>query len=127
MTSLHGAIRAMLAADTAVKALVSSRIFPVQLPLGTTLPAISIHEIDGPENYLTGHGYPRYQISCWAKSFADVQSMKVAVKACLTNYRGVASGNHIKMITFMGSLDDYDAETQIYHIPLDFQVIHYTT
>ena len=53
--------------------------------------------------------------------------MKIAVKNCLNRYKGVASGNHIKQITFMGSLDDYDPESRIYHIPLDFQVIHYTT
>lgn len=130
MTSLHGAIRALLVADTAVLALVSTRIYPMVLPLDVTLPAISIHEVSGAENAITGHGYPRYQISCWASGasgFSQVQSMKDAVKDCLNRYKGVASGNHIKQITFLGSLDDYETETKVYHIPLDFQVIHYTT
>lgn len=130
MTSLHGAIRALLTSDTAVAALVSTRIYPMVLPLDVTLPAISIHEISGAENAITGHGYPRYQISCWAtgsSGFSQVQSVKNAVKDCLNRYKGVASGNHIKNISFVGSMDDYEQETKIYHASLDFQVIHYTT
>lgn len=127
MTSIHGAIRALLAADTAVVAIVSTRIYPHHIPLEAALPAITIHEISGPEDAITGHGYPRFQISCWSLTFEQAQNMKKAVKDCLNRYKGIASGNHIKQITFMGSLDDYDPESRIYHIPLDFQVIHYTT
>lgn len=127
MTSLHGAIRALLVADTSVKALVSTRIYPMVMPLDVTLPAMSIHEISGAENAITGHGFPRYQISCWATSFATGDAMKTAVKNCLNRYKGVASGNHIKNISFMGSMDDYEQDTKIYHASLDFQVIHYTT
>lgn len=127
MTSIHGAIRALLAADSAVVALVSTRIYPMQMPLDATLPAITIHEIDGPENSITGHGYPRYQISCWSTTFSQAQTMKDAVKAALNRYKGVASGNHIKQITFLTSNDDYNTEVKIYATHLDFQVIHYTT
>lgn len=127
MTSLHGAIRALLAADTAVKALVSSQIYPVTLPLDATLPAITIHEISGTEDHITGHGHPRYQISCWSTSFSQVQSIKDAVKNCLNRYKGIASGNHIKQIAFESSGDMYEEETRIYHTYLDFVIIHYTT
>ena len=40
MTSLHGAIRALFVADTAVAALVSNRIYPVRMPINATYPAI---------------------------------------------------------------------------------------
>lgn len=126
MTSIHGAIVALLVADTAVSALVSSRIYPVHMPLNVTYPAISIHEISGNEDHVTGHKHTRYQVSCWSTSFSQVQSMKEAVIDCLQRYKGVASGNKIKQISFEGSMDLYEEETKIYHIPLDFIVIHYT-
>jgi len=127
MTSVHDAIRDLLLADNTVRSLVDSRIFPHHLPLGTSLPAITVHEIDGNEHPITGHGYNRYQVSCWSTKFSDVQAMKNAVKSCLNRYKGVVSGNHIKQITFMGSQDLYEPDSKIYHIPLDFQVVHYTT
>lgn len=126
MTSIHGAIVAMLVADTAVSALVSSRIYPVRMPLNVAYPAISIHEISGNEDHVTGHRHNRYQVSCWSTSFSQVQSLKEAVIDCLQRYKGVASGNKIKQISFEGSMDLYEEETKIYHIPLDFIVIHYT-
>jgi|AMWB02.1.fsa_nt_gi hypothetical protein len=126
MTSIHGAIVALLVADTAVSTLVSNRIYPVRMPLNVTYPAISIHEISGNEDHVTGHKHNRYQVSCWSTSFSQVQSVKEAVIDCLQRYKGVASGNKIKQISFEGSMDLYEEETKIYHIPLDFIVIHYT-
>lgn len=126
MTSIHGAIVALLAADNAVAALVSNRIYPVRMPINATYPAISIHEISGNEDHVTGHKHNRYQVSCWSTSFSQVQSMKEAVIDCLQRYKGIASGNKIKQISFEGSMDLYEEETKIYHIPLDFIVIHYT-
>lgn len=126
MTSIHGAIVALLVADTAVSALVSKRIYHVWMPPNVTYPAISIHEISGNEDHVTGHRHNRYQVSCWSTSFAQVQSVKEAVIDCLQRYKGVASGNKIKQISFEGSMDLYEKETKIYHIPLDFIVIHYT-
>lgn len=122
---MHGAIRALLVADTAVSALVSNRIYPFKLPLDVTLPAITIHKASGGRDTVTNHGYPRYQISCWAGSFATVQSMRDAVVACLDRYKGVASGNHIKFISYVGDLDAYEETTGIYHIPIDFKIINF--
>lgn len=127
MTSIHGAIVALLVADTAVSTLVSNRIYPVRMPINATYPAISIHEISGNEDHVTGHKHNRYQVSCWSKTFDQVQSMKTAVIDCLQRYKGIASGNNIKQISFEGSMDLYEEETSLYHIPLDFMVIHFTT
>lgn len=125
MTSLHGAIRALLAADTAVAAIVGTRIYPLSLPLNCTLPAITIHKASGAKDHVTGHGFPRYQISCWAGSFATVQDMETAVVDCLDRYKGTASGNGIKQIAYLTSLDAMEETTGIYHIPIDFKIIHF--
>jgi hypothetical protein len=125
MTSLHGAIRTLLYNDTAVRAIVDSRIYPLNMPLNATFPALTIHKISGGENHVTGHGYPRYQVSCWAESFEGVQTLADAVTSCLNRYKGVASGNHIKRIVYVNSLDAIEDETGLYHVPVDFKVIHF--
>ena len=124
MTSLHGAIRTLLYNDTAVRAIVDSRIYPLRMPLNATLPALTIHKISGPRDHITGHGTPRYQVSCWAESFTLVQLLSEAVIESLTRYKGVASGNHIKQIVYENSLDAIEDETGLFHVPVDFKIIH---
>lgn len=127
MTSLHGAVRTLLYNDTAVRAIVDSRIYPMKMPMGATFPALTIHMISDSRDHVTGHGTPRYQVSCWAEDFAIVQDLSEAVISCLVRYKGVASGNHIKQIAYIGSRDAMEDETGLFHIPVDFKVIHYTT
>ncbi len=124
MTSLHGAIRSLLYDDTSVRSIVDSRIYPLKMPYEATLPALTIHKISGPRDHTTGHGTPRYQVSCWAESFALVQTLSEAVIDCLVRYKGVASGNHIKQIVYENSLDAIEDETGLFHVPLDFKIIH---
>ena len=126
MISLHGAIRTLLYDDTSVRSIVDHRIYPLKMPMGASLPALTIHKISGPRDHITGHGTPRYQVSCWAESFAIVQTLSEAVVNCLTRYKGVASGNHIKQIVYENSLDAIEDETGLFQVPVDFRIIHYT-
>jgi hypothetical protein len=47
-----------------------------------------------------------------------------AVIESLTRYKGVASGNHIKQIVYENSLDAIEDETGLFHVPVDFKIIH---
>lgn len=125
MTDVHEAIRALLLGDTAVTALVGTRIYPVHMPLGADVPNITIHEISGPEDYVTGHGYPRYQISCWSETFTEATTIKKAVKASLNRFKGIVYGLNIQNISFLDSVDLYEEESKLYHIPLDFQIVYF--
>ena len=125
MTTIHGAIRSLLLGSTAVTDLVSTRIYPVQIPFGTTYPAISIHEISGLEDYVVGYEAHRYQVSIFSESFTIAQDIKQAVKACLNRYSGTVDGHNIKSLSFLSSLELYEDESRMYHLPLDFQVVHY--
>lgn len=126
MTSLHGAIRELLLADAPLSALVLERIYPLRMPMNTILPALTIHKISDARNHITGHGYPRYQISCWGATFAEVHTVADAVIECLHRYKGVASDNFIKQISYQDSHDAIEEDPGIFHIPVDFKIIHYT-
>lgn len=71
------AIFTLLTGDTEVGSLVSTRVYPVQIPpmkpgdtLASTRPAIVYQRISGPRGYTTNGQDPlanaRYQITCWA-------------------------------------------------------------
>jgi len=56
-----------------------SRVYPLRLPQGATLPAICYMRVDGPS--LVSHGgysglsHPRYQLDCYASSYLAVEAL----------------------------------------------------
>lgn len=119
---IEAALVSILKADSAVTALVGTRIYPVQLPLNCTFPAISYFNVSDPFQRITG--YPRIQISCWAKDYAQVLNLKSAVETTLNGYSGIVNGVNIEMIAPLSAEDYYDSDTGIYHIPYDFKIIY---
>lgn len=124
MTSIHGALRNLLLGDATVMGLTSNRIYPLRLPLECPLPAISIHKISNPIDHVTGFATPRYQFSCWSQTYAQIQQLSDAVIDCLNRYKGVADGNPIKQIVYLESHDALEDDSGIYHVPIDFKIIH---
>jgi hypothetical protein len=124
MTDIHTALRNLLLADTGITGIVNTRIYPLQLPLDCTLPAIGIHRISNPIDHLTDVGTPRFQISVWTENYKQSQQLRDIVIDCLNRFRGIQDGVHIKRIVYLEATDMYEDKTDIYHIPIDFKIIH---
>ncbi|RQD84022.1 DUF3168 domain-containing protein [Methanosalsum natronophilum] len=124
MTSIHVSIRTLLLQDPLIDEMVDERIYPHKLPLNCELPAISIHKISYPIHHITNTATPRYQVSCWTRSYSQAQELSETVIECLNRFKGTASGNPIKQVVYLGSEDVYEDMTEIFHVPIDFKVIH---
>lgn len=124
MATIEEALRTLLLSDSTVSGLVGTRVYPMQLPLDCTLPAISYSKISSPNNHLIDVASPRFQFSCFAEDYLEVQQLKTAVVSALNRYKGVASGIHIKQIVFQDASDDYEETTGIFHVPVDFKIIY---
>lgn len=87
---------AHLKADAGVSALVSSRIYPLLLPEGAALPAISYQTVGDVLHYShSGNSKlrrARVQITCHADTYAGAKSLAGAVKTSLAGYRGSGGG-----------------------------------
>lgn len=124
--SIATILKAALAADTAINALVSGRIYPVQLPQSVTYPAISYQRISSTgTNGNTAMRESRYQISCWAETYLGGLTLAAAVKALAEGYTNTASTPGIKMTQIVNELDDYDDSARVYRVIVD--VIFTTT
>ena len=106
-------------------ALVSLKIYPLTLPQDIELPALTYFKVsDIPEHAMGSDAdikTVRMQVSCWADTYKVVKAIEVQVKAALSRYR---SGN-IQDCFLDGSLDLYDSEVDIFHVPIDFLVFYY--
>lgn len=115
-----------LAGAAGVSTLVSNRIYPVLLPQSPTYPAISVQRIsNSPQQGSTSVRETRYQVNCWAATYAAAQSAAAAVKATLEEYTATATTPRIKMSLVVNEMDDYDSETGVYRVIVE--VIFFTT
>ena len=102
----------VLSEDSSIATIVSTRIYPIELPQGVTIPAIvySIPDIT-PEKSLNGesgldHGI--VEITCWAKDYTTVHLLAAAVRsAFIASGIGVLTGN---------MQDTRDDETRAYGV-----------
>jgi len=105
----------ILSENQSVVALVSSRIYPVEIPQGGSVPAIvyvindltPIKSLDGESGLDNG----TVEITCWAKDYKTAQSLASAVRSAF-----IASG--IGVIT--GNMQDtIDEETRNYGVVIN--------
>lgn len=91
-------VRDLLLADSAIAALVGDRIYPVELPDGTTFPAVVVSKATGLGDYTldgdSGLEDSRVQIDSYAVTYEAAIELKTAIRRNLSG-RGpaAASGN----------------------------------
>lgn len=89
---MEEALRALLRADTAVAAIVGTRVDWNTRPQGDALPAITLHRITGSPGYHVAGSDGLYesvvQVDCWASSFPAAKTLARAVEAALSGHIG---------------------------------------
>jgi hypothetical protein len=89
---IESKVIALLLANTAIAAIVGTRVYPVDLPQGAALPAISVLRISGSQLYAgdgpVGLDNARIQVECWAGTYTTSKALpslvRVAADACTT-------------------------------------------
>lgn len=108
----------VLAADVPVAALVATRIYPLLMPQGVTLPSISyqrvatapVEDLEGTQN----HEWVRVQVDCWDNDYAGVKALAAAVRTALQ-----VTPVYGKLLS---EIDDYDSEEKLFRVIQDFNI-----
>lgn len=113
-------LRDALVAHSGTVALVEQRIYPLFLPQTPTYPAISYQRIsNSAQNGSTAVRESRWQVNCWAATYAGAVSLSEAVKAALEEHTNGTETPGIKMCRVVNEIDDQDTETEAYRVILD--------
>lgn len=113
-------LRNQLVADSGVAALVVGRIYPLQLPQTPTYPAISYQRISNTgQNGSTTLRESRWQINCWAATYAGAVSLAEAAKSAMEEHSDTTETPGIKFSRVVNEIDDFDPETEAYRVILD--------
>ena len=132
-SDIESALFAYLSTTSAITSLLGTQsaesIFPMRAPEGAALPFLvfhkvsghSVHSKDGDMNL----SYPHFQITCWAKEYADTKAVDAAVRAALNAYTGpTLEGVAVAQIIVEDERDLSDPETLEYGASLDVIVWH---
>lgn len=127
---IEEAFTSYLLSYTALTALISNRIYPEELPLGTQLPAVVWIKIsDVKEHTLEGQykqEQPIFQFTTYGTTKAAVRAVTNQLKAALCDYRGTLSGIFIQKIELQNEMSNLekssDGTLKIYTEDLEFQI-----
>lgn len=127
----QGALRKRLVTDNGVNALVVQRVYWMDRPQASALPAITLQTVSElrPQHMkgFDGLDFSRVQIDCWAATYAKAQEVKESVIAAVAGeYTG--DGIHFER-AFIDGIRDLGERTEtafIHRTSLDM-IFHHST
>lgn len=132
MTTIEEAIYAHLIADTDITDLVSTRIYPYQLPQNPTYPAITYHRASTRLDHLQGSAtnlpFPRFQFNCYGQNYGDTKTVANALKGVIDGFSGTFGGSiAVGAILSLNELDGFDNIAEVPVSTVDFLIIYQET
>lgn len=123
--AIEETLMAIIEADAGVTGLVGKRIHANVAPQQGKLPCIVYQQIHGPRVY-SHEGdsqllYPRYQFSCWAKTYKEAKQVAEALASLLSGY---SNRPDVQAIFVDFEQDTYDPEVKQHRAMIDFRVWH---
>ena len=116
-----------------VSALVSNRVYPLSLPQGRTLPAMTVQRVSGAPLYAddgeAGLVNPRVQVDCWGATYAAAKLSARAAVTALSAYVGDMGGVEVQYVLLEDERDmpresGANAAEYVFRVSLDFIVWH---
>ncbi len=129
---IYEALVAHLEAQAGLTALISTKIFPDEIPQGTALPAVMYITIsDNKDHYLTGQSEqesPYIQFSVLANTKVSARAVADQIKLALSDYQGDMGGVYVQYIRLENELPGLattaDGIIKKYTHDLEYEVIY---
>ena len=115
------ALKDLLEADVDVFAVVGTRIAP-EVPQIPTFPLITYRQIGFDQDDVTGFASVWAQVTAWAETFGEAQSLEKKIRYAMQRYKGTVGGETFRNITFQSGIDLKDSETGRYTRPSDYRL-----
>ncbi len=122
---IEAAISYLLLNTAGISSLVSSRSYPIAIPQGTALPAISFSRISTERGL--HHGGPTnvskalFQFSAWALTALEAKNIAAEIRKAFHGYSGTPASQKIfiSLVVDERDLFDFDTGDGVYHCSLD--------
>lgn len=131
MTTIAQSFYTYLSGNSAVTALVGTRVYPQVIPQPVVLrPAITYYQESGEYiEHLGGRSDLRmaeFEAHCWAPQYLDARNLAEVVDAELTGYRGTFGSHTAESIRKVNDFDvGPDNDTGLHRVILRFDIAYY--
>ena len=126
--SVDTVLGARLAGFAGLVALVGTKIYAPSLPQGDHLPAVTYRLVDGTreQGMTADHGmaHPRFQVDCWAETYAAVKAIADQVRLALERWSDGTTAPVILDCFSAGERDLPEPEAGLQRISMDFVIWH---
>jgi len=94
-TTIESALCALLKGSVNITGIVGTRIYPIYIPRGKSVPALTYQQISGVRSH-TNSGADNmvpavFQINCWTKTYAECRELANTVRNAVDDYSGTIS------------------------------------
>lgn len=117
-----------LEASTGINDKIVNRIYPVKMPQDCTLPALTYRVISGMEHHNIDVAYPRFQFSCFAKTYGGAKELCNEVQSAFQRMKvpiGGTSGKAMIAGEILNEIDmGWSEDTEVYGIFTDIRLIY---
>lgn len=124
--TVEEAIWTLLQADANVTALISTRLYPVQMPQNPTYPNVVYSMVsDRGLDWLASDGgmqWSRYQFDCYARTYTQAKRLARTLRVALNHYSSTVGTIDICQAKFLSELDDFEPVAEIYRVAVDFRI-----
>jgi hypothetical protein len=119
-------MRTYLLSIPGVAAEITARIYPMPLPQGTTLPAVTYQAISDIQGYSNGNDtcyrLMRYQLDCWSDSQQEAVRVDETIRAALSGHSGQWGAHDIGFVKRSTGSSHYEPETQLRRVRSDYLI-----
>jgi hypothetical protein len=103
------------------------RIYPLRLPQGYILPAISFQRISTDREHVIDDGpigwaWARFQFDMWAETYEEVRPLAEAVRQALDGHNNTMGSIMVAGAFAEGERDLYEEQTEIYRVTQDYLI-----
>jgi predicted site-specific integrase-resolvase len=129
--TIEEGIYSYIQTKSGVTSLVSTRVYPSNMPQDFTLPAIvyfrvsSERQHEARESSVTqGKARARYQFDCMAETYDGAKALGEALRIAMDGYIGLMGSNTVQACSLENDRDIYDSELDIYMRVMDFRIVY---
>lgn len=121
---LSTALRAYLLSRPEIRNLIGTRIYPGWIPENAPMPSVAYLEVSGVRHHDIDVAFPRYQFSCFSTRYLEAKEIADEIRKALQRYKGDISGTRVIQGVHEGTFEQYERDTGIYHVAIDFKIIY---
>jgi hypothetical protein len=92
---------------------------PLVMPIGAVLPCVVYQRISGQPLFVGDYTNPRYQLSCWAASYAAAVALGASVRSAFFDQHVTVSGVHFHSQVINDRDDAPDLDTGLFRRLID--------